>query len=415
MSYEVFVSERLKSKSYIHKSEGKKDILNALRAFGELHPAEEIYVHSDRSRRDLLCLNGTIPVSYKGSNYNIPIQILFLTSHPVNAPLVFVKPTSNMLIKPNKHVDTSGRVYMPYLSEWKASKSDTYSMINMLCMIFSETCPVYSKPAGQPQVQQPPRPSYPGYPPSNGGPGYPTQNHVRMPQPSYPGQMPPVYSQGGPSYNNYPSPYTSTAGYPTHQQQHQTTTTPPPRPQPPTAAKRQDSVIGNDTLRMSLLSTANDKVKRRVKEVFQMGQDELQLLETKKSDLENGNRSLTEMIHKMKEEKANLDSNVKVLKEKNEELEGTLTKLEKDSENLNIDEAVSTTTPLYNQILKLFAEENAVEDTMYYLSDSLRRGVIESEVFLKTVRDLSRKQFILRATLQKARATAGLSGNLFGH
>lgn len=145
-------------------------------------------------------------------------------------------------------------------------------MINMLCMIFSETCPVYSKPAGQPQVQQPPRPSYPGYPPSNGGPGYPTQNHVRMPQPSYPGQMPPVYSQGGPSYNNYPSPYTSTAGYPTHQQQHQTTTTPPPRPQPPTAAKRQDSVIGNDTLRMSLLSTANDKVKRRVKEVFQMGQ-----------------------------------------------------------------------------------------------------------------------------------------------
>lgn len=55
-----------------------------------------------------------------GSTYNIPIQILFLSSHPVNAPLVFVKPTNNMLIKPNKHVDNSGRVYMPYLSEWKA-------------------------------------------------------------------------------------------------------------------------------------------------------------------------------------------------------------------------------------------------------------------------------------------------------
>ena len=35
------------------------------------------------------------------------------------------------------------------------------------------------------------------------------------------------------------------------------------------------------------------------------------------------------------------------------------------------------------RILKLFAEENAIEDTMYYLSDALRRGVIESEVFLK--------------------------------
>ena len=55
-----------------------------------------------------------------GSTYNIPIQILFLKSHPVNAPLVFVKPTNNMLIKPSKHVDNSGRVYMPYLSEWRA-------------------------------------------------------------------------------------------------------------------------------------------------------------------------------------------------------------------------------------------------------------------------------------------------------
>jgi len=33
--------------------------------------------------------------------------------------------------------------------------------------------------------------------------------------------------------------------------------------------------------------------------------------------------------------------------------------------------------------MKLFAEENAIEDAMYYLSDALRREVIESEIFLK--------------------------------
>lgn len=55
-----------------------------------------------------------------GSTYNIPIQIWLLSSHPFNAPLVFVRPTANMLIKPNKHVDNSGKVYMPYLSEWRA-------------------------------------------------------------------------------------------------------------------------------------------------------------------------------------------------------------------------------------------------------------------------------------------------------
>lgn len=55
-----------------------------------------------------------------GSKYNVPIQIVFRKSHPVTAPLVFVRPTNNMLIKPNKHVDNSGRVYIPYISEWKA-------------------------------------------------------------------------------------------------------------------------------------------------------------------------------------------------------------------------------------------------------------------------------------------------------
>ena len=149
----------------------------------------------------------------------------------------------------------------------------------MLCMIFGEHCPVYSKPTGAPQQQQ--RPSYPGYPPSNGGPGYPTQNMGGMPQPAYPGRMPPAYSQGGQQpYGGYPNstPYPATTPNYPQQQTTTTTTSPPARPPPPAATKRQDSVINNDTLRISLLSTAEDKVKRRVKEVFQMGQVCLLLL-----------------------------------------------------------------------------------------------------------------------------------------
>jgi len=44
-----------------------------------------------------------------------------------------------------------------------------------------------------------------------------------------------------------------------------------------------------------------------------------------------------------------LESNISVLEEKNRELTSTLEKLEKDSDNMNIDEAVVTTAPLYNQ------------------------------------------------------------------
>lgn len=37
----------------------------------------------------------------------------------------------------------------------------------------------------------------------------------------------------------------------------------------------------------------------------------------------------------------------------------------------------------FARILNLFAEENAVEDTIYYLSESLRKEAIDLELFLK--------------------------------
>ena len=36
-----------------------------------------------------------------------------------------------------------------------------------------------------------------------------------------------------------------------------------------------------------------------------------------------------------------------------------------------------------HRILHLYAEENAIDDTIYYLSEALRKGVISLNVFLK--------------------------------
>ena len=102
-------------------------------------------------------------------------------------------------------------------------------------------------------------------------------------------------------------------------------------------------------------------------------------------------------------------------------------------DKIDVDEAVSATTPLYNQyvekllddltlsinllpypplslppplpsptlhpppppsllslrILQLYAEENALDDTIYHLGEALRKGVIELEVFLKVRKNLT--------------------------
>jgi hypothetical protein len=67
---------------------------------------------------DLVNLSGTIPVTYKGNTYNIPICIWLIDTHPKNAPICYVKPTSDMSIKASIFVDQNGKIYLPYLHDW---------------------------------------------------------------------------------------------------------------------------------------------------------------------------------------------------------------------------------------------------------------------------------------------------------
>ena len=62
--------------------------------------------------------------NYRGANYNIPISIWVLDTHPYHAPLVFVCPTHDMQIRVSRHVDHTGKVYLPYLHEWNHANSD---------------------------------------------------------------------------------------------------------------------------------------------------------------------------------------------------------------------------------------------------------------------------------------------------
>ena len=68
----------------------------------------------------LFCLRHFIThhIFHIGNVYNIPIAIWLVETHPTNAPMVFVKPTSDMQIRISKHVDHTGKVYLPYLHAW---------------------------------------------------------------------------------------------------------------------------------------------------------------------------------------------------------------------------------------------------------------------------------------------------------
>ncbi|XP_008588867.1 PREDICTED: tumor susceptibility gene 101 protein isoform X2 [Galeopterus variegatus] len=334
-------------------------------------------------------LTGTIPVPYRGNTYNIPICLWLLDTYPYNPPICFVKPTSSMTIKTGKHVDANGKIYLPYLHEWKHPQSDLLGLIQVMIVVFGDEPPVFSRPtisASYPPYQAtgPPNTSYmPGMP--SGISAYPSGY---PPNPSgYPGCP---YPPGGP----YPA--TTSSQYPS---------------QPPvtTVGPSRDGTISEDTIRASLISAVSDKLRWRMKEEMDRAQAELNALKRTEEDLKKGHQKLEEMVTRLDQEVAEVDKNIELLKKKDEELSSALEKMENQSENNDIDEVIIPTAPLYKQILNLYAEENAIEDTIFYLGEALRRGVIDLDVFLKHVRLLSRKQFQLRALMQKARKTAGLS------
>lgn len=420
---------------YKNPDVAKRDVLNALQHFGDLRPKPDDFVFNDGMKKNLLQLDGTIPVQYKGATYNIPICIWLMDTHPYNPPMVFVKPTSTMQIKQGRNVDSNGKVDLPYLREWRFPNSDLVGMIQILTIVFGEEPPVYSRASSQQQPPQQRYPSHTPYPPAGGtqfpmpmpgmgggtsnppyppATGYPSST-PQYPTPSYPGQFTGYPPQQQTGMTGYPSSYPSSSGsgYPPTTQAYPPPYTAQSGGYPPTSSSSSTgSTFGTNTvteehLKASLLSAVEDKMKRRLKETFAQAQAEMDVLYKTQADLLKGKEKLEQMMQNLEKEKGDIDSNIQLLRQKDQEVKEALQQLE-NQDQLSIDEAVDTTAPLYRQLFKAFAEEQALEDAIYYLGEALRKNVIDLDVFLKKVRELSRKQFMLRALIQKCREKAGL-------
>lgn len=405
-SHEAYLRNTLLK--YKYPDQAKREIINALHTFTDLRPLLQTYVFNDGNTKELLCLEGTIPVNYKGKTYNIPIKLWLMDTHPYNPPLVYVNPTATMQIKPGRHVDTTGRIYLPYLHEWKHPQSDLQGLIQVLVCIFGEEPPVFAKP-------QNPMPPFPASYPSSGG---------SMPTPAYPGAAnpSPAYRPPAPGYPATQLPY------PPYQPPHQPASQPPypgsgypqgysPYPQATTMYNQQSAspamaagsnmTIREEDIRASILSAVEDKMRRRLREVFQQAQAEMDALKKTQEDLQKGRQKLDDMLERLDKEQSDVEENIRQLQLKEHELRDVLAKIE-NSDDVNIDEVIQPTAPLYKQLLNAFAEEQATEDAIYYMGEALRKGVIELDVFLKQVRELSRKQFMCRMIIRKCRQTAGL-------
>nr|CAB3267295.1 tumor susceptibility gene 101 protein-like [Phallusia mammillata] len=403
---EAYLRSQMQGK-YNQPDAARQDALNLISHYKDLKPSIERFIFNDGSSKNLVCLKGTIPVVYKGTTYNIPVALWLQEAHPQVPPLCFVQPTSTMQVRQGKHVDSNGRIYLPYLTDWRPRSHNLVGCVQVMAAVFSEEPPVFAKPA-------------PGRPPPPQAQPYPAQQRTPYPGQAFPPQGPPTTNYRAPTpypttttqQPPYPSPtgtgYPPYSGYPQPNQMSVIPTAYPPQSQAGMQQSK-DTKIEDSMIKASLLSAVNEKLKRRLKDTLAQAESETQALRKTESELKVGQEKIDGILKRLELEINDADANRIMLQQRNDELTSEIDKLQQKQDNLDVDDVVMATTPVYRQIVTSFAEEQALEDTIYYLSEALHKDVVDVDTFLKHVRALSRQQFMLRAVIQKARKSAGLA------
>ncbi|EPE08120.1 escrt-i component [Ophiostoma piceae UAMH 11346] len=134
------------------------DVSQALSHFPSLSPRTDVHTFPNGASALLLHLSGTLPAVFRGATYRYPISLWVPHNYPREAPLVYVTPTENMMVRPGQHVDPQGQVYHPYLAGWPEfwDKSSIVDFLTILREVFAKEPPVISRQTPRPP---PPPPS----------------------------------------------------------------------------------------------------------------------------------------------------------------------------------------------------------------------------------------------------------------
>ncbi len=86
------------------------DVDRALIAVSSLSPKTEVFTFNDGRTQLLLTLEGTVPVEFRNTTYNIPVAYWIPRDYPREPPMAFVAPTPDMAIRKGPNVDPSGEI-----------------------------------------------------------------------------------------------------------------------------------------------------------------------------------------------------------------------------------------------------------------------------------------------------------------
>ncbi|OZJ04039.1 hypothetical protein BZG36_03579 [Bifiguratus adelaidae] len=437
-----------------------RDVDAVLQMYANLKPKMDNYTYDNGHTQLLLCLQGTVPITYRKNPYNIPMAFWIPSDYPLHPPIPYVKPTPTMWVKKNNNVDVSGLCYHPYRSDWGSDiqNHNIVELIYILQQVFSEEPPVYTKPPGSA-----PYPSY-GMPMNNTSPR-PNGTPPPIPLKNGLGNLSPASTPhiastdlGNAAKGNGHSPQSGPLDYSTRP----APATPPnppnplkvgfqydttgkqlrdvltdlsrglgnlamhtrtgsgsslPQVQPPatshTPPPSQSSTHTNNAintipailpdhpltpLRLALF----DKLQRRLDEHSRETQITTDAYLVANKQLVDSEQRIDSERRRLTEIQNRLSQNISLLDRRCRELDMVIQKVER-LPDVEVDEIVGSTTVVYNQLFDVVAEDHAIEDTIYFLSKALNEERIDWTTFQKHARKLATDQFEKRALMKKIR------------
>ncbi|KAG6538502.1 protein ELC-like [Zingiber officinale] len=340
----------------------RQHLVAVMGAFPSLRPRASSFTHNDGRSAHLLQGEGTMPISFRGAVYHLPVVIWLLESYPRRPPAVYLTPTRDMLVKPGHSlVDPSGLVRedaVPYLRSWVYPASNLVDLVRSLSHLFGIDPPLYTRPSHTPS---PPAPS---------------------PSPSF------------------ASPYGSGGGEPTR-------FPPPPSTQAHFSARPTEDP--SEVYRRNAISKILESVHADMATLRHSQEAEMEGLFSTQAELRRRQQDLSRGLQEMIQEKEGFEQQLQLVLMNSDLLEGWVRENEelcrRCREGVDVDDVFEPVDGLSRQMTECTAADIAIEDTIYALDKAVQEGAIPFDSYLRTVRTLSREQFFHRATAAKGRAT----------
>lgn len=374
-----------------------------------LTPISAIHVDDSGTRHTVLVLQGTIAIHFRGNSYQILMDMYLIPGYPARPPLCYVRLVPNMYIKDNhKHVGKDGKVYLPYLSEWKPHSHNLVELTVAMSSVFSADPPVFSR---APQAAAP----APVPPPTAAVDPPPFSQALKNPMS--------VFTNGWGSSstttttttnNNTSTSNGTTTPNSWRDQQMQLEQMMAQEAAEANAAaeaarladKREREELEQKTREMERVKVeCTNKIRHYLHQQGQNTQKFVYGDALDKQELEQYSVSkLQQDIRQLEDKKSALQKAVSIVDEKTTEINAWLETAKaapKAKKELSIDELVVPVSSLHEQMLELAAETESLSDALYFADRALQQHQIDVTQHLKLVRQIAKKQFFAKALLLK--------------